>query len=637
MNAAPTIGTLLFDNPSPYSTDTLQVHVVDAVDPDGDPLTFQYDWRVNGQLVQTTTSTVPTATLDLSQPGFGDCGDVIEVFVTASDEVESSSAVASLTVAASPSELYADYLAAVQAANAAFLAATADRDATLAAARTQAQSEADALYAVYEAAVTDAQAVYDGAIAAAELEYTAVLAAADAAWESATASHRATYEAALANAQAAYDVTAAVLEADHAAARAAADTAYETYVAPYQSARDDAYAAWQANPEDEQLQQVYNEAQAALDTAIATATAKRDSDYAAALATYEAGLADAEAALNAAQDAAYADYELVIASANAEWDAAESTAWGTYLVAKEAADWNYLGTEATAWDNYQNGVAGIESDLTITEASIEAQYASVVSAALAAWQAAEATAWNAYTTALATFAGSPEPEARIEAPPAGTPFTALVIQDRQPGAAEATTSLSFFSFSPATAEQYEFADLLIRQMQIYTAMIVQYEESYGSLNFNPDSGVAGAAHPNDPFLQQNQPLSQEELTELEGLVRLGDRANAEQAARRRALLDRMASRGIRFNGNSELEILGRILDAGSRGLRGDPRRIFLDAYRRGLAVAIGGLQRIDEARYQQYQQARRGGAQHDEAWTWQYGGETARRRYELERLVERAR
>lgn len=121
------------------------MQVVDAVDPDGDPLTFQYDWRVNGQLVQSTESTATTGTLDLAQPGCGDRGDLIEVRVAVSDGMDTSGAVASVTVATSPSELYADYLAAVEAANATYLDAVAERDAALAAARAQAQSQADAL------------------------------------------------------------------------------------------------------------------------------------------------------------------------------------------------------------------------------------------------------------------------------------------------------------------------------------------------------------------------------------------------------------------------------------------------------------------------------------------------------------
>lgn len=157
----------------------------------------------------------------------------------------------------------------------------------------------------------------------------------------------------------------------------------------------------------------------ALDAAIASSAAQRDSDHAAALAAYRAGVVDAEAVLLAAQDAAYEDYALAIAPANVEWDTAEAAAWSAYLAAKEAADVNFVAAEAVAWDNYVNGVALIESELALTEAAIEAQYASsVVSAALSAWQAAEAAAWDDYTTALAALPGSPEVGVDIESPPA---------------------------------------------------------------------------------------------------------------------------------------------------------------------------------------------------------------------------
>ncbi|MCS7046933.1 MAG: hypothetical protein NZO58_11300, partial [Gemmataceae bacterium] len=181
MNAGPVIGSLLFDNPFPRTSDTLQVQVVDT---HAGPLTFQYDWRVNGQLVQTITSTSPTATLDLSQPGFGDRGDVIEVTVTASDGSNTASAAAALTVVASPSELYADYLAAVEVANANYLAAVADRDATLLAAH-------DAAYEDYQTAIAPANEDWNDAEATAWAIYLdakeaadeTLLAAEAAAWE----------------------------------------------------------------------------------------------------------------------------------------------------------------------------------------------------------------------------------------------------------------------------------------------------------------------------------------------------------------------------------------------------------------------------------------------------------------------
>jgi len=121
LNAAPTLDGLLLNNYLPQTTDVVQVQVVDAVDPDGDLLSFQYDWRVNGQTVQTTTSSSPFDTLDLSQPGFGDRGDLIEVFVTISDGNDTTSAMASLTVAAAPSELYADCQLAVSQADQVYL------------------------------------------------------------------------------------------------------------------------------------------------------------------------------------------------------------------------------------------------------------------------------------------------------------------------------------------------------------------------------------------------------------------------------------------------------------------------------------------------------------------------------------
>jgi len=77
--------------------------------------------------------------------------------------------------------------------------------------------------------------------------------------------------------------------------------------------------------------------------------------------------------------------------------------------------------------------------------------------------------------------------------------------------------------------------------------------------------------------------------------------------------------------------------AGQKALSGDARNLFLGMYRDGLNLALGGLQKIDEGRYQLYKQARNNGATHDEAWTWAFGGDTALRRYTLEKLIEKAK
>jgi hypothetical protein len=396
----------------------LQVQVLDAADPDADPLTFQFDWRVNGQTVRLHSSSTASDVLDLSQPGLGDRGDVIEVVVTASDGTASTSTMASLTVAPSPSELYADYQLAVSQANAAYLANVADRDAAILAARASAQADADELYANYESAVASAQAVYDAAIASAESDYRAALAAANALWELATADVRANYDAAMEAAQAAYDAAIAWLDADYEDAIAAADADYEAYIAPYQSARNAAYDAWQADPQNSQLQQEYNDAQAALDAAIVFASAQRAADYAAALATRQAGAQEANDDLIAALEAANANYASAIEEANADWNAAEETAWAIYLAAKKDADDAFSLAEATAWSAYTAGVAGIDAELATAEAEIESYYATLVSAALAAWHMDEDEAWTTYEVAMANVPGTPELGSRVRVPPA---------------------------------------------------------------------------------------------------------------------------------------------------------------------------------------------------------------------------
>jgi hypothetical protein len=411
----------------------LQVQVVDVVDLDADPLTFQFDWRVNGQTVRLHSSSTASDVLDLSQPGLGDRGDLIELIVTASDGTASTSTMASLTVAPSPSELYADYQLAVSQANQVYLANVADRDAAILAARASAQADADELYANYESAVASAQAVYDAAIASAESDYRAALAAANALWELATADVRANYDAAMEAAQAAYDAAIVWLDADYEDAIAAADADYEAYVAPYQSARDAAYDAWQADPQNSQLQQEYNDAQAALDAAIVFASAQRAADYAAALATRQAGAQEAKDDLIAALEAANAIYASAIEEANADWNAAEETAWSIYLAAKEHADRDLTDAEASAWDDYVSGVAAIETALASTEASIENAHAIMVAAVESAWQTAEAVAWGTYAANLATYHPTAALAARIQSAPLLAAFIGCEERPRIPG------------------------------------------------------------------------------------------------------------------------------------------------------------------------------------------------------------
>ncbi|MSU78985.1 MAG: hypothetical protein EXS16_12930 [Gemmataceae bacterium] len=84
VNDAPGITSLVFDSDAPRTNDMLTATVT-ASDVEGDALTYQYVWSVNGVTVQTTITTATSNSLDLSVAGNGDKGDVVSVVVTPSD------------------------------------------------------------------------------------------------------------------------------------------------------------------------------------------------------------------------------------------------------------------------------------------------------------------------------------------------------------------------------------------------------------------------------------------------------------------------------------------------------------------------------------------------------------------------
>lgn len=86
----PVVNSVTVTPSSPRTNDTLAAQV-DATDPDGDPLTFSYQWIKNGTDIAGATS----STLNLSQAGNGDKGDVISVRASASDGASSSAPVTS--------------------------------------------------------------------------------------------------------------------------------------------------------------------------------------------------------------------------------------------------------------------------------------------------------------------------------------------------------------------------------------------------------------------------------------------------------------------------------------------------------------------------------------------------------------
>ncbi len=94
VNEAPTAQVTL--SPLSPTTNALLQTTVTGNDPEGDTLTYSYQWKKNGVVISGETGSA----LDLSKAGNGDKGDKISVVVTASDgSLAGSSATATVTVA----------------------------------------------------------------------------------------------------------------------------------------------------------------------------------------------------------------------------------------------------------------------------------------------------------------------------------------------------------------------------------------------------------------------------------------------------------------------------------------------------------------------------------------------------------
>ena len=93
VNAPPAVISATIAPTSPDTDDVLTATVI-AQDPDGDPLTYSYQWTKNG----TDIAGAMGATLDLAVSGNGDHGDQIAVRVTASDGSATSNPLTSASV-----------------------------------------------------------------------------------------------------------------------------------------------------------------------------------------------------------------------------------------------------------------------------------------------------------------------------------------------------------------------------------------------------------------------------------------------------------------------------------------------------------------------------------------------------------
>jgi hypothetical protein len=101
-DAPPAIGPVIIRSSGPRgAVTTASVLTARAIgyDPDGEAVSYAYQWYRNGVAVSGATA----ATLDLARPGFGDCGDTITVRIIPSDaSAGGAAAFASVRVVNSP-------------------------------------------------------------------------------------------------------------------------------------------------------------------------------------------------------------------------------------------------------------------------------------------------------------------------------------------------------------------------------------------------------------------------------------------------------------------------------------------------------------------------------------------------------
>ena len=366
-------------------------------------------------------------------PNFLSSGGYFSVYVTAMDSVTYASDSQSfnwgvdtyLLSVSQADQLYASALG----------TAGTDRQSAIDSARAMAQSSATQAHAVYEGAVSVANATYLTNYSPAVSAYQAAVASANSVTASASNQAEGTYAAAVATAQNAFDMGVASDAQVHQAALDAADAAYSAYVAAYQTARDNAYAYYMANSNDSAALQDFNNADAALNTAIQGASAVKVTAQADAESVYQTVLTADSQTQVIATAAAVITLQASNAAADAAWTNSEATASNTFTTAKSTVDTAVSQAESNAWSSYLTSLSGLGASLASIQANIQSIFDATVANALSNWHGSEQDGWNSYLTTMANFSPAPQLQPRITDPApvqvaSLDPFAGLAVQAR---------------------------------------------------------------------------------------------------------------------------------------------------------------------------------------------------------------
>jgi hypothetical protein len=166
------------------------------------------------------------------------------------------------------------------------------------------------------------------------------------------------------------------------------------------------------HPDDTNAQTAWLQAEQDLAAEIAIATALRDTAIADAAAIRQGDEQQANQTFDTAVNAASQVFEDAAYVAQLDRQTTLESAWTNHVATTDSAFLAKFQAQDTAWSDYQDALAAVDAQLDVADSNSKAQWDTDVDAAANVWLAAERTAWDVYTGALAEQPAAPAPQAR---------------------------------------------------------------------------------------------------------------------------------------------------------------------------------------------------------------------------------